>query len=353
MVDELQDTNRVQLELIESIARGNLFTVGDAQQSIYGFRHAEVELFERRGELLAATGARETLRTNFRSRREILDLLNLAFAGELGDRFKPLLAGRSEPSDTEPRVELQVVDKGADWNAEGVASPWRIAEARALAGRVGELIDGGVEPGEVVLLTRATTDMRAYERALEQRGIPTYVIGGRGYWSHPQVVDLVAYLKALANPREEEALYTVLASPLVGVSLDALVVLASTARAAGRDPWWVLREPPPELAELAREDRDKLSGFSAWFAVERPLAARAGIEELIDRALQRSGYDLAMLAMPGGPRRLANVRKLMRLGREFEAEGGCDLHGFLELVRDREAAGAGADSARERGAGRG
>jgi ATP-dependent helicase/nuclease subunit A len=336
MVDELQDTNRVQLELIEAIARGNLFTVGDAQQSIYGFRHAEVELFERRGELLAATGARETLRTNFRSRREILEVLNLAFAGELGDRFKPLLAGRSDPPDAEPRVELQVVDKGADWSTEGVASPWRVAEARALATRVGELIDGGAEPHQVVLLTRATTDMRAYERALEQRGIPTYVIGGRGYWAHPQVVDLVAYLKALSNPREEEALYTVLASPLVGASLDALVVLASSARAAGRDPWWVLREPEGAFSELDPEDRDRLSQFVAWFAIERPLAARVGIEELIDRALQRSGYDLAMLAMPGGVRRLANVRKLMRLGRDHEAAGGRDLRGFLELVRDRE-----------------
>ncbi len=346
MVDELQDTNRIQLELIESVARGNLFTVGDAQQSIYGFRHADVELFEQRGERLAATGARETLRTNFRSRREILDALNLAFAGELGARFKPLLAGRGDapdPPGAEPRVELQVVDKGADWSAEGVASPWRIAEARALAGRVRELIDDGANPSQVVLLTRATTDMRAYERALEQHGIPTYVIGGRGYWSHPQVVDLVAYLKALANPREEEALYTVLASPLVGVSLDTLVVLASTARDCGRDPWWVLCEPPPALSELDPVDLEKLSGFAGWFAVERPLASRAGIEELIDRALQRSGYDLAMLAMPGGARRLANVRKLMRLGRDFEATDGCDLHGFLELVRDREA-GRSADS---------
>ena len=78
-----------------------------------------------------------------------------------------------------------------------------------------------------MLLTRATTDLRAYERALEERGLPTYVIGGRGYWSHPQVVDMVGYLEALANPRDEEALYTVLASPLVGVVADALVVLAA------------------------------------------------------------------------------------------------------------------------------
>ena len=94
MVDEFQDTNRVQLELIESIARDNLFTVGDAQQSIYGFRHADVELFEARGRRLGGGGRRETLQTNFRSRPEILQALNLAFADELGERFRPLVAGR-------------------------------------------------------------------------------------------------------------------------------------------------------------------------------------------------------------------------------------------------------------------
>ncbi|HZE06527.1 MAG TPA: UvrD-helicase domain-containing protein, partial [Solirubrobacteraceae bacterium] len=342
MVDEFQDTNRVQLELIEAIARDNLFTVGDAQQSIYGFRHADVELFERRGERLGARGARETLQTNFRSRPEILDALNLAFADQLGDRFRPLRAGRSGGSARAgagdvPAVELVLVDKGADWEEDGVASPWRVAEARLLAERVSELVAAGWAPGEIVVLMRATTDMRAYERALEQRGLPTYVIGGRGYWSHPQVVDLLAYLRALANPRDEEALYGVLASPLVGVSLDALVVLAAAARGSGRDPWWVLRDPLGSLDELGGGDRVALEAFAGWFADERARVPRCGIEELIDAALVHSGYDLAMLTMPGGPRRLANVRKLMRLGREHEETHGPDLRGFLAAIADREA----------------
>jgi ATP-dependent exoDNAse (exonuclease V) beta subunit len=260
-----------------------------------------------------------------------LGVLGAAFAGELGERFEPLRAGRSDPPAEDPRVELLVIDKGADWAPEGLASPWRLAEARALAARVRELVDDGARPSEIVLLTRATSDLRTYERALERRGIPTYVIGGRGYWSHPQVVDLVCYLRALANPRDEEALYTVLASPLVGVSLDSLVVLAAGARAAGRDPWSVLREGP--LDELP--DRDALREFAAVFANERGAAARSAIDELIDRALERTGYDLAVLAMPGGRRRLANVRKLMRLAREHEAVAGHDLRGFLELVRRR------------------
>jgi ATP-dependent helicase/nuclease subunit A len=348
MVDELQDTNRVQLELIEAVAAGNLFTVGDAQQSIYGFRHADVELFERRGERLAAEGARMTLAMNFRTRPEIIEVLNRAFAVALGERFRPLVAAReAEPIGEAPLVEMIVADKGADWTVDGLAAPWRLAEARALARRVAELTAGGVPAGEIVVLTRATTDLRAYERALEARGIPTYVIGGRGYWAHPQVLDMVAYLRALANPRDEEAIYTLLASPLLGVSYDTLVLVGTAAHSSGRDPWWILREPEGRLDEVADEDRARLTEFAGWFTAERRAAARTGIEELIERGLERSGYDLAMLAMPGGERRLANVRKLMRLAREFEAASGRDLRGFLELVRARAAGWGGAGDSRE------
>jgi len=346
MVDELQDTNQVQLELIELIADGNLFTVGDAQQSIYGFRHADVELFERLGERLAAVGARATLDTNFRSRPEILDVINGVFEAELGDQFRPLRAGRPPEPQTGPPVELIVADKGADWTMEGLGAPWRVAEARALAARVGRLLADGTPARDVVVLTRATTDLRVYERALEDRGIPTYLIGGRGYWAHPQVIDMVCYLEALANPRAEEALYTVLASPLVGVSADALVVLAATARDRSADPWSVLRDRDRAFDGLGILDRDLLGRFADWFAIEREGVARAGIEELIDRVLERTGYDLAVLGMPGGPRRLANVRKLTRLAREHEAAHGPDLRGFLELVARRAggAFGAGAGS---------
>ncbi|HWF52462.1 MAG TPA: UvrD-helicase domain-containing protein [Solirubrobacteraceae bacterium] len=337
MVDELQDTNPVQLELIESIADENLFTVGDAFQSIYGFRHADVELFEQRRERLSALGARATLSANFRSRRELLDALNAAFAPTFGERFTPLTPGRTDaPSDpgVGPVVELIVVDKDADWgpSAGDLSAAWRVAEARALAARVHELLSEGAAPRDVVLLARATTDLRAYERALEERAVPTYVIGGRGYWSHPQVIDLVAYLRALANPCDGQALYTVLASPLVAASSDALVVLAAVARESKRDAWSVLREPGLLLEDLELEDRRRLEAFAGWFSGERERAARASIEELIERGLEFTGYDLAMLAMPGGERRLANVRKLMRLGREHESRHGHDVRGFLDLV---------------------
>src|SRR6202035_3717898 len=107
----------------------------------------------------------------------------------------PLRPGRTDPPAADPRVELLIADKGAAWALEGRASPWRLAEASALAARVQELVEAGTAPSQIVVLTRATTDLRSYERALEERGVPTYLIGGRGYWSHPQVVDLLAYLQ--------------------------------------------------------------------------------------------------------------------------------------------------------------
>ncbi|MBB4662546.1 UvrD-helicase domain-containing protein [Conexibacter arvalis] len=363
MVDEFQDTNPLQLELLERIAADELFTVGDELQSIYGFRHADVELFRRRRRALAEHGGAASLATNFRSHAEILETLNVAFAPRFGESFTPLVPGRAEPETPDPlapagpRVELLVVDLKADWQsaglvAEGMAAPaplWRIAEAKALAARVRALIDAGRPAGEIVLLLRATGDLAVYERALTDLGVPTYVIGGRGYWSQQQVRDLVAYLAVLSNPRDGVALQSFLASPLVGLSSDALVQIAAAARAGRRegeppDPWWVVTASERLLGELAPGDAARVAALRGWLAAERAAAPRHSLESLLDRVLARTRYDLELLRLPGGARRLANVRKLMRLAREHEAEHGRDLRGFVDLVMEL---GGGLDGSRE------
>jgi ATP-dependent exoDNAse (exonuclease V) beta subunit len=347
MIDEFQDTNPLQLELLELIARDNLFTVGDEFQSIYGFRHADVELFRSRRDALAPAGRTLALRANFRSHPAILGALNVAFTPSFGSRFAPLVPGgeavtRDAP-DESPRVELLVTDCDAPWRdvplvAPGTpapAQPWRAAEARLLAQRIRELTrTGGYEHRDVVVLLRATGDIALYERALEDQGVPTYVIGGRGYWAHREVQDLVAHLAVVANPREAMRLYEVLASPLVGLSSDGLVLLGAAARSRSRDPWSVLRDSEP-IADMSEEDRARLERWLPWIGGERAAAPRRSLEALIDRALAATGYDLAVLRAPGGQRRLANVRKLMRLAREWELERGRDLRGFLDAVAER------------------
>jgi ATP-dependent helicase/nuclease subunit A len=356
MVDEYQDTNPLQNELLDLVAAGNLFTVGDERQSIYGFRNADVGVFRERRDSARAAGRDARLSVNFRSRPELITALNGAFSGVFGEEFAPLAAPPDAPPEaSEPPVELLLVNrKRGCWEALGDEAfghsmrdvpVWRAAEARLLALRIDRLVQAGeCGYGEVAVLLRAATDMGVYERALTERGIPTYATGAGGYWGQQQVADLRSYLAALANPRDDLALYNVLASPLAGTSLDALPIVRTRARAVKRDLWWALEEafaPGGDGSEglaaaLPERDRERVGAFVRRFAGERRAAPRMSLETLIDRAVTASGYDRSVLSLAGGGRRMANVRKLMRLAREYEGESGRDLRGFIDFVDERE-----------------
>ena len=362
LVDEFQDTNRLQNELLELLARDNLFRVGDQHQSIYRFRTADVAVFRDHAERAAAEGRAETISVNYRARGEVLDAIDLAFERTWGEAFEPLReapGSRDTPAPLSPSVELLVVDRlRKRWDerfapaddhfgaAMHGAAPWRAIEARLLAKRVDELTRGGRwRYRDVVMLFRATTAVGLFERALEERGIPAHVVGGRGYWSRLQVADLRHWLSALANPLDELAVYSVLASPLCGLSLDTVALVGLHAKRRGRDPLWLLEEEfgragdgrRAGLTELVdEEDRRRIAAFLRRFSAERRIAPRVALETLIDRAVTLSGYDRYLLSLPGGRRRMANVRKLMRLGREYEADQGRDLRGFIDSVAERD-----------------
>ena len=332
MVDEFQDTNRLQCELIDLLAGEELFFVGDEFQSIYSFRHADVEVFrERRAE------ARNVLplTRNYRARPEVLSVINHLFSADFGDEFQPLEAGSRFPEPGfGPPVELLVTDK-ASYATNGV--PWRRAEARHIAGRVRGLVDSGeATPGEIVLLFAAGTDAETYEEELRKAGLPTYRATGRGYFGQQQVVDLLAYLRLLHNRYDDEALVAVLASPFVGVSNDALVLLR---RSAGRRPLFcgLERELPEGLAE---RDQRLFHAFRQRYDRLVGLMPRLSLERLCEEIVFRHDYDLAVLARWDGRRRYANVRKLARLARSYEELRGPDVEGFVRFVREQAALSA-------------
>ena len=375
MVDEFQDTNRVQLELVEAL-RGpetRVFRVGDELQSIYRFRNADLAVFREQRIAAIADSATEVapLTGSFRSRPEVISAVNTVGAAVLGEPgFRPLAAAR-EPA-AEVRTELLLTLEEGTANGKLGWQPFKdelslpsstrraglVAEARELAHRLRELVDGGeAQPGEIVVLLRAFTNVDAYEEALERAGLEPYVVGGRGYWSQQQVEDLLRLLEAVANPLDDEMLLGALACPANGVSPDALWLLRRATMPEQGDAderdrrrpghLWPLiewrfgssdRRPEPLdetwLDAIPADDADRLGRFCTILDGLRAAAPVLALDELVDRAMSEFGYDLHLLARRQGRGRMANVRKLMRLAREFEHHEGRDLRGFLVSARE-------------------
>ncbi|MFN8113056.1 MAG: UvrD-helicase domain-containing protein [Solirubrobacterales bacterium] len=381
LVDEFQDTSPIQVELVDLLAgeETRTFRVGDAAQSIYGFRGADLESFRRVRAELAAGGdtAMLGLTGSFRSSPDVLAAVNLIGAELLGD-FTPLAVGRepTPPAGPDvPAVEL-LLTHARGWGEEedrtviatvAADTPQsRVAEARGLAARLRELADAGVDPGSMVLLLRAFTHVDAYAEALELAGLDPYVVGGRGYWSSQQVTDALCLLGCVANPLDDESLLGALASPAAAVSPDGLWMLRRIA--GGRHLWRAIEEltgagagpeaagtqtepaepeDPEAAARLAEQqrwrealgapDRERIADFHDRLVGLRSGAALLPLDELVERTLEEFGYDLAALMMDDGLRRTANLLKLVRLAAEFESHDGRDLRAFLDQASDRTA----------------
>jgi ATP-dependent helicase/nuclease subunit A len=381
MVDEFQDTNAVQLELVEAL-RGpqtRAFRVGDELQSIYRFRNADLAVFrtERERVLVDGRTAIQPLTGNFRARPGVIAAVNALGRALIGDGFRPLAhqLGERDPGVAAAELLLTLEEgKSNGWHEHAetlggppsVTQPKIVAEARHLASRLRELVDAGeAAPGDVVVLLRAFTHVDAYEEALERAGLDPYVVGGRGYWSQQQVEDMLRLLAAVANPLDDEMLLGALASPACGVSPDALWLLrratqphpdeagkgdagdASPGVRRSQQHLWPLiawrfggaERPPPAvderpLAAIEGAEARKLERFCDRLAELRPAAPLLPLEELVERTMTTFGYDLALLARPGGRGRMANVRKLLRLAREFEAHEGRDLRAFLAAAEE-------------------
>lgn len=374
LVDEFQDTNRLQLRLIEALQgpKSQLVVVGDELQSIYSFRHADLDVFRRRREQIDADPNAELMRLsgNFRSRPEVIGAVNLFGEALLGAGYRPLRVGAPPsspaPRGTGPAVELHLTARDG-WDGEGIdldpaidgRTPLNcLAEARALAARLRALHDAGVERGSMVVLLRAFTHLDAYEDSLARAGLRPYVVGGRGYWSQQQVADVCALLATIANPLDDEALFGALASPACAVAPDTLWLLRAAAGkrrhvwpalealalGEGADPGGPAEREegavemlaaPERLDDIPAGERELLAEFTARIVGLRAHAPRLGLAGLIEAAVTETGYDLATLLRPAGEARLANVRKLSRLAAAYEEREGRDLRGLLDFLAAR------------------
>jgi ATP-dependent exoDNAse (exonuclease V) beta subunit len=293
LMDELQDTNRLQWRLMKLIRR-NFFAVGDINQSIYGFRHADPVVFEEYRAALQTTGAAiDRLPENHRSRREILDTVSSMLDAQAGIESRPFVAARECKPTERPIVERFV---GRGDQAEHV-------EAGMVAARIRELVDTGeFEYRHIAILVRALGSIGPFERALDRFEIPFLVSGGRTFFEARETLDLLALLAALVNPLDEIALVGVLRSPLIGMSDEELF-------RAGREGW-------------QREFRKR-------FGKLRPLAGFVPPDRLLSMALDESGYLVGL-----SERARANVEKLLgHVRREHRSRP----KPLAELIEDLEA----------------
>jgi ATP-dependent exoDNAse (exonuclease V) beta subunit len=319
-VDEAQDVNPLQDRLVQALGAPRELRVGDQLQAIYRFRWADVETFRRAGARMETFGLAE----NYRSQPEVLDALNGWFAGVFADPgagadFTPLAgrADREPPAD--PPVELVLVEA-----ADG--KPSRDHEAAELVAVVERLRGQGFAQGDIAVLFRARTDIARYDDALRRAGIRTVLVGGTVFAEQEQVADVLALLRLVENPRDEPALVRALASPYWAAS-DA--ELAAIRIAAGEGRLWDALPGVPALAEMPAE-------LNALRARRRELS----LPGLVEAAIAFRDYALAALALEDGPRRYANLRRLVQLADRFGAVRGADLRGFLRFIEQATDLGA-------------
>jgi ATP-dependent helicase/nuclease subunit A len=344
LVDELQDTDPVQIEVVEhlcgvGLTHGTLFAVGDHKQSVYRFRGAEVGLFQRLRQRVGAEGRLE-LTTNFRSQPAVLRFVNALFRRRIAG-YDPLTAHRPQVSPG-PCVEF-LWSRREDRASAGEG---RAREADAIARHVVRMAADGeprvrdtaglrpVRPGDVVILFRSMSHVALYESALRRYGLDYYLVGGRAFFAQQEVYDLLNLLRALENPLDGVSLAGTLRSPFGSLSDEALFVLARHP-----DGLWAGLHDAGTCAKLPPDQRADAARARAFLGRWHALKDRLPIAELLNAVFADCGYDAAMLFEFLGERKLANLWKLTDLARTFDRSGLFGLADFIarlgDLVRDQ------------------
>ncbi len=324
LMDEVQDTNPLQWRLVELLRTpGCFFAVGDINQAIYGFRHARPDGFRAlRQQVEDSGGLIDRLTENFRSRPEILEAANEVTGNLPGIEPLKLAPRRTfSTSASAPVSRFSAGSRSADPEAEAREVARRIL---AVVGTFQVEKDDAVRPagfGDIALLFRTTTRFPIFARAFQSTGIPYLQSGGRTLFQRQEIFDLLAWLKLLANPRDEIALATVLRSPFAGVDAAALLSL----RQPGTNLW--------ERAQLS--NHTAVRDVAERVAQQRRVVGDVPPDRLLAEALDATGYGSGQDAAS-----TANVRRLLEMvaaRSASTAEPVASLVQYLEAIEEADA----------------
>ena len=338
LVDEYQDTNAVQYAILRglSIDHPHLAVTGDPDQAIYGWRGASIRnILEFERDYPAATVVK--LEDNYRSTANILGTADRLIAHNARRKPKRLVTAAG------PGAPVRIVLDGS-----GVEEAERIATEILNA-----VLAGQRSPRDFAILFRANALSRSFELALRTKGVPYQLVRGLEFFKRREIRDVVAWLRLLRNPRDDEALLRVVNVPPRGIGRQSLDRLAAWAEDHGA----TRLDAVANAAAISGMPKRAVTAFAGFARLITELAAAAGRESsvatILEMVLERTGYR-AMLAEEQdedeeGQDRLSNVEELVTAARQFDdsfAAGPADaaavdpLGGFLEttaLVADADA----------------
>jgi DNA helicase-2/ATP-dependent DNA helicase PcrA len=312
LVDEYQDTNVAQYMWLRLLAQGggNLCCVGDDDQSIYGWRGAEVDNILRfEQDFPGAKVVR--LERNYRSTSHILAAASHLIAHNKGRLGKTLF--------TEGAAGEKVTVQGV-WDDE--------EEARTVSAEIERLQKGGHRLNEMAILVRASFQMRAFEDRFVTMGLPYRVVGGPRFYERAEIKDAVAYLEVVANPANDLKVERIINVPARGLGDATVKLVREHARASGVPVLAAARELIG-TEEIKARPRKALADLIAAFDRWRGQMATMRHTDLAGIILDESGYTQMWQQdkSPQAHSRLENLKELIRFMEEFET-----LAGFLEHV---------------------
>jgi ATP-dependent DNA helicase UvrD/PcrA len=324
LVDEYQDTNHAQYRLLQLLAgeHGNVFAVGDPDQSIYAFRGADIRNileFER-----DFAGTRTiALEQNYRSTNAILGAANAVIEHNRDRKPKRLF---SDLGQGEPVRVIEVEDEHS--------------EARFVAAEIARLVEEGESASEVAVFYRTNAQSRVLEDVLVRQQIPYQVIGGPRFYERAEVKDTVAYLSVLDNSDDAVSLLRIANRPRRGIGDTSLQRLVARATALEKSLWEAMADP--EAAGLGTAAIKAVRSFHTMMQSLQSAAQELELDELVQAVLQRSGTMGALEAERTieARGRIENLEELVGVAREYRQERDePTLSGFLQeisLVSDQD-----------------
>ncbi|MBM3674692.1 MAG: DNA helicase PcrA [Actinobacteria bacterium] len=318
LVDEFQDTNVVQWEIVRLLTEGhrNCMVVGDADQSVYGFRGADYRNLMRFEEAFPDASV-IVLDQNYRSTQRILDAANAVIANNASHRPKHLW---TEQVGGELIVRYQAEDEHD--------------EAAFVVHELNRLTDGeGVRFSDVAVFYRTNAQSRVVEESLVRAGIPYRIIGGTKFYDRREVKDALGYLRALVNPDDEVAWKRIVNVPKRGVGDTSVRKVDAYAQGAGV----VFREALRDGAAAGVTGK-ALGGIRDLLGVMiglEELAAAAGVAEVLEAMLERTGYlaELEAEQTIESQGRIENLAELVGVAREFDDQiDAGDVSGLVAIA---------------------